>query len=72
MDRLLFCHLLILITAAAVAFSSTKNDKREILWQEEFDGPTLNLSAWKHFVTGWRGGNDEFQYYNDYQENRFD
>jgi hypothetical protein len=39
-----------------------------LIWQEEFDA--LNTSRWKYLITGWRGGNSEFQYYADYPENR--
>jgi len=38
------------------------------VWQEEFN--TLNATRWKHIITGWRGGNNEFQYYDNLPENR--
>ena len=40
-----------------------------LVWQEEFD--TLNTTRWKHIITGWRGGNSEFQYYDNLPENRY-
>ena len=46
----------------------TAEGRGPIIWQEEFD--TLNTSRWKYMITGWRGGNSEFQYYADYPENR--
>jgi len=39
-----------------------------LIWQEEFD--FLDYSRWKHLITGWRGGNNEFQYYDNLPENR--
>ena len=41
---------------------------REVLfWSEEFD--TLDENIWQHFVTTWRGGNHEFQYYRNDRTN---
>ena len=39
-----------------------------LIWQEEFD--TFDATRCKSLVTGWRGGNDEFQYYANRSENR--
>ena len=41
-----------------------------LIWQEEFD--VLNTSRWSYMITGWRGGNSEFEYYANYPENRFE
>lgn len=41
-----------------------------LVWQDDFN--TLNTASWKHLITGWRGGNNEFQYYTDRAENRYD
>lgn len=56
---------LILCTAALAAPSP----KGPIIWQEEFD--SLDTTRWKHLITAWRGGNNEFQYYTDRGENRY-
>lgn len=48
----------------------TAEARGPLIWQEEFD--TLNTSRWKYLITGWRGGNSEFEYYADYPENRLD
>lgn len=40
-----------------------------LVWQDEFD--FLDESKWQHFVTGWRGGNWEFQYYRNNRKNSF-
>ena len=39
------------------------------MWQEEFD--SLDTNRWEHFVTGWRGGNHEFQYYRNDRRNSY-
>ena len=33
----------------------------DLIFDEEFN--TIDESKWTHFVSGWRGGNWEFQYY---------
>lgn len=40
-----------------------------LIFQEEFD--FLNTSRWQHIITAWRGGNNEFEYYTDRPENRY-
>ena len=39
-----------------------------LVWQEEFD--SFDTKRWKHLITGWRGGNNEFQYYDNLPQNR--
>jgi beta-glucanase (GH16 family) len=33
------------------------------VWNDEFDGPTIDLSKWEHEVNDDGGGNEELQYY---------
>jgi len=40
-----------------------------MVFQDEFD--SLNKGNWKHLITGWRGGNNEFQYYTNRTENSY-
>ena len=40
-----------------------------IIFEEKFD--TFDRNTWTHLITGWRGGNKEFQYYTDRPENRY-
>jgi hypothetical protein len=40
-----------------------------LVWSDEFD--RLDESKWQHFVTGWRGGNGEFQYYRNNRTNSY-
>ena len=41
----------------------------ELVWAEEFDGPSLNLDDWNIEVNGNGGGNGEAQYYTDREKN---
>ena len=47
----------------------TKSQRGPMVFQDEFD--SLNKGNWKHLITGWRGGNNEFQYYTNRTENRY-
>lgn len=42
--------------------------QEKLIWEDNFD--TLDLKTWDHMVTGWRGGNKEFQYYRNDRRNR--
>lgn len=41
----------------------------ELVWHDEFNDSTLNLSRWNYEVNGHGGGNNELQYYTDRREN---
>lgn len=41
----------------------------ELIWQDEFD--FLNEQHSQHLVTGWRGGNHQFQYYRNDRKNSY-
>jgi len=41
----------------------------ELIFEENFD--TLDESKWKHFVSAFRGGNHEFQYYRNNRKNSY-
>ncbi|MEM7333193.1 MAG: glycoside hydrolase family 16 protein [Chloroflexota bacterium] len=43
----------------------------DLVWQDEFDGPDIDLEKWSHEVNGRGGGNNELQYYTDFPENSF-
>lgn len=59
----------LLLSCAAFALAAPKEGiEPRIIWQDEFD--TLDEGRWKHLVTAWRGGNDEFQYYRNNRKNR--
>ncbi len=60
-----------LFAALAVCHGASFNSpaRGPLIWQEEFD--SLDYSRWKHLITAWRGGNNEFQYYDNLPENRY-
>lgn len=41
----------------------------ELIWSDEFDGESLDLSRWTYDVDCWGGGNNERQCYTDKSEN---
>lgn len=43
----------------------------ELVWQDEFDGATIDETKWSFEVNGKGGGNSELQYYTDRPENAF-
>ena len=44
-------------------------EKWALVWADEFEGSTLDLSKWSYNVDCWGGGNNERQCYTDRQEN---
>ncbi|RMF58681.1 MAG: glycoside hydrolase family 16 protein [Calditrichaeota bacterium] len=43
----------------------------ELVWHDEFNSTTIDLSKWEHEVNGWGGGNNELQYYTARPVNSF-
>ena len=43
----------------------------QLVWQDEFEQPQIDLSRWEFEVNGHGGGNHELQYYTDRPENAF-
>lgn len=43
----------------------------QLVWQDEFNGTTLNTAYWNREVNGNGGGNNESQYYTDREENAY-
>ncbi|MDH3294531.1 MAG: glycoside hydrolase family 16 protein [Acidimicrobiia bacterium] len=41
----------------------------ELVWSDEFDGDTIDTTAWTYDIGGWGWGNGEAQYYTDRPEN---
>jgi beta-glucanase (GH16 family) len=41
----------------------------QLVWQDEFDGPTLDYSKWEIEINAFGGGNNELQIYTDRKEN---
>jgi len=43
----------------------------KLVWQDEFEGSTIDKNKWEHEVNAWGGGNNELQYYTDRGENSY-
>lgn len=50
---------------------STISDKWHLVWQDEFDSNTIDLTKWQFEVNCYGGGNDEQQCYTDRSENAY-
>nr|CAH0106512.1 unnamed protein product [Daphnia galeata] len=60
----------VIFTLAVCYGASIDNQARgPIVWQDEFE--FLDTNKWKHLITAWRGGNSEFQYYDNLPENSY-
>jgi len=60
---------LLLLALSSVALSaSTHNPKETLIWEDNFDG--LDEGRWRHLVSAWSGGNQEFVYYRNVRKNR--
>ncbi|MBK7228382.1 MAG: glycoside hydrolase family 16 protein [Ignavibacteriales bacterium] len=42
-----------------------------LVWNDEFNGPNIDLTKWSHEVNGDGGGNNELQYYTNLPTNSF-
>ncbi|HCL00157.1 MAG TPA: glucan endo-1,3-beta-D-glucosidase [Candidatus Marinimicrobia bacterium] len=45
------------------------HDGWELVWNDEFDGDTIDLNKWEYEVNAQGGGNNELQYYTDRPQN---
>ena len=43
----------------------------ELVWNDEFDGTSIDPKKWEHEVNAQGGGNNELQYYTNRSENSF-
>jgi len=48
---------------------TTSSSTYSLVWQDEFDGVTLDTTKWNYEVNGNGGGNNELQYYTNFPEN---
>jgi hypothetical protein len=60
---------LCLATLVSAHTLNQTRSKGELIFDEEFN--ELDESKWTHFVSGWRGGNWEFQYYRNDRKNSY-
>lgn len=61
----LISGLILLVSAVNV---DQVKPRGPLMWSDDFD--YFDTNRWKHLITGWRGGNMEFQYYDNRPENR--
>lgn len=48
---------------------ATPPEGYQLVWQDEFEGESVNQENWQYEIGGWGFGNGEAQYYNDRPEN---
>jgi len=70
---------IVVIISCAQNNAITKNDDEndtipvhdgwELVWNDEFDGDTIDLNKWEYEVNAQGGGNNELQYYTDRPQN---
>jgi len=53
----------------SVSAAQSQDKDWELVWSDEFDGPTLDYSKWEIEVNAFGGGNNEMQIYTDRKEN---
>jgi hypothetical protein len=61
--------LLVLITILGIAEFAVGQGGWQMIWNDEFDGNTLDTSKWDIEVNCWGGGNNEKQCYTSRKEN---
>lgn len=59
----------ILVAFAVLFLNRTYVQSQELVWQDEFDGKSLDFSKWECEVNAFGGGNNELQMYTDRTEN---
>ncbi len=63
------CALMTLVPNLGVAQDPAPKQTRKLVWQDEFDGDSLDYSKWGIEVNAFGGGNSELQIYTDRKEN---
>src|SRR6266850_124919 len=59
--QILTCFAFLVTAGTACAADARPNG--ELVWSDEFNGQTLDLSKWEFEVNASGGGNNELQYY---------
>ena len=59
----LLLALVALVLPCSMAMPADDLARWQLVWQDEFDGPTLDVSKWEFEVNARGGGNNELQYY---------
>jgi beta-glucanase (GH16 family) len=58
-------------SASSLPLASSNTTGWSLVWSDEFQGSSINLSDWNYEVNGWGGGNSELQYYTNRSNNSF-
>jgi beta-glucanase (GH16 family) len=61
--------ILVALHSSGFATAQDKDKDWKLVWNDEFDGPTLDYGKWEIEVNAFGGGNQELQIYTDRQEN---
>lgn len=64
-----FTLLLCITGLLALSPVSAQSPEWQLVWEDNFDGPTLDYSKWECEVNAFGGGNNELQMYTDRSEN---
>ncbi|WP_053084583.1 family 16 glycosylhydrolase [Catenovulum maritimum] len=67
----LISSLSALVLIGISSCSGIKTAKWELVWQDEFDGASLDLSKWNYEENCWGGGNNEQQCYTNKPDNAY-
>lgn len=57
------------ILTSAISSAQQKENEWKLVWNDEFDGPSLDYKKWEIEVNAFGGGNNELQIYTDRKEN---
>ncbi len=82
---LLICALALVLSACGSSSSSSSSEpppppppppppaagEWTLVWSDEFEGDSIDMTKWSHEVNCWGGGNDELQCYTDRPENSY-
>ncbi len=64
-----FSILLVAFLTPSAACAQQKDNEWKLVWNDEFDGPSLDYKKWEIEVNAFGGGNNELQIYTDRKEN---
>lgn len=68
-QSLKFSILLVAFLTTSAASAQQKVNEWKLVWNDEFDGPSLDYKKWEIEVNAFGGGNNELQIYTDRKEN---
>src|SRR5439155_4405990 len=55
--------LLIWLLSSVISVGADNQSRWQLIWQDEFEGKTLDFEKWEFEVNAQGGGNNELQYY---------